>query len=192
MNGMDKQIEKKSWIRRNLLYVVLGSIVFGFIFYQIFFTDHSSKLNVEIDKITIEKVKKDLFQDYIAVIGTVEPLKTIYLDVTVGGRVEEIYIEEGTMVNKGDIILKLSNDNLVLEISNNEAQVERAINDLESMRVNLQNQNINNKNRLISLYYDILQLERLYKYNQKLVEGEHISKEELEISKENFERNTKE
>jgi len=189
---MDKQIKKKPWLQRNIWYVILGAIIFGFIIYQIAFTDHSSKLNVELDKITIETVKQDLFQDYIAVIGTVEPIQTIYLDATVGGSVEEIFIEEGTMVKQGNIILRLSNDNLVLEISNNEAQVERAINDLESTRLNLQNQNINNKNRLNDLYYNILQLKRQYDRNQELFKGEHISKEELDIAKENWERNSKE
>jgi len=189
---MDRQIKKKSWIQRNLWYVILGTIILGFIIYQIAFADHSSKLNVEIEKVTIEEVKLDLFQDYISVIGTVEPIKTIYLDVTVGGRVEEIFIEEGTSVKKGDVIMQLSNDNLVLEISNNEAQVERAINDLESMRVNLQNQNINNATRLNNLYYEILKLKRQFDRNKELFEGEYISKEELDIAKENYERNVKE
>jgi len=189
---MDKIRKKKPWIQRNIWYVIAGTVLFGFIIYQIAFTDHSSKLNVEIDKITIERVEQDLFQDYIAVIGTVEPIQTIYLDATVGGSVDEIYVDEGTKVQKGQAILKLQNDNLVLEISNNEAQVERAINDLESMRLNLQNQKISNKNRLNNLYYDILQLKRQYNRNQELYKGEHISKEELDVARENYERNVKE
>ena len=50
--------------------------------------------------------KEGLFQDYISVIGTVEPIQTIYLDVTEGGRVEEILIEEGNIVKKGDFKIK--------------------------------------------------------------------------------------
>ncbi len=189
---MDKIRKKKPWIHRNIWYVIVGTVVFGLIIFQIAFADHSSKLNVEIDKITIEEVEQNLFQDYIAVIGTVEPIQTIYLDATVGGSVDEIYVDEGTKVKKGQAILKLENDNLVLEISNNEAQVERAINDLESMRLNLQNQKISNKNRLNNLYYDILQLKRQYDRNKELFAGEHISKEELDVARENYERNVKE
>ena len=189
---MDKQRKKKPWIQRNILHVLLGSVICGFIIYLIGFTDHSSKLNVEIDKIIIEEVQQNLFQDYIAIIGTVEPTQTIYLDATVGGSVEAIYVDEGTMVKKGQPIMKLQNDNLVLEISNNEAQVERAINDLESMRLSLQNQKISNDNRLNSLYYDILQLKRQYNRNRELFKGEHISQEELDIARENYERNVKE
>ncbi len=100
---------------------VLAIIIFG---------DKSSKYNVDVSRITIEEVKQDVFQDYITVQGTVEPITTIYLDAVEGGSVEEILIEEGNMVKKGDVILRLTNDNLLLEITNSEAQVVRAINEL--------------------------------------------------------------
>ena len=60
--SMDRKIEKKSWIKRNILFVVFGVIVISFIFYQIAFAEHGSKLVVESDKITIEEIRKDLFQ----------------------------------------------------------------------------------------------------------------------------------
>lgn len=187
--GMDKQIKKKSWIIRNKIYVIIGTVMLCFIIYLIAFTDHSTKLNVEVEKITIDEVKQDFFKDYIAIIGTVEPIQTIFLDATEGGRVDEIYIREGTMVKKGDVILKLSNDNLLLEISNNESEVARAINDLKTMRVNLDNQRINNKNQLIDLKYDLLKLERQYQYDQELIKNNDISQEEYSLAKENYERN---
>ncbi len=60
-----------------------------------------------MEKITIKEVIYDKYQDYISVNGVVEPIKTIYLDAIEGGRVEEILIEEGNMVKKGDIIINL-------------------------------------------------------------------------------------
>lgn len=188
---MDRKREKKSWIRRNSLYAILGAVVLTFITYQLAFADHSSKLNIEVDKITIEEVKQDLFQDFIAVNGTVEPIQTIYLDATEGGRVEEIYLDEGTMVKKGDVIMRLSNDNLLLEISNNEAQVARTINDLKTMSITLENQSINNADQLIDLHYDLLKLKREFNYNIQLAQNDHISKEELDVSREQYERNQK-
>jgi HlyD family secretion protein len=92
------------------------------------------------------------------------------------------------MLHKGDIIMKLSNDNLLLQISSNEAEVSRAINDLKTMRFNLDNQRNSNKSQLIDLYYDLLKLERQIKYNTELEKNNHISKEEMSISKENYER----
>ncbi|MCK7530094.1 MAG: biotin/lipoyl-binding protein [Marinilabiliales bacterium] len=78
------------------------------LFYMAFFTDRTSTYKVEKDKLIIETVIEDQFNDYITVPGTVEPISMIFLDAQEGGRVEEILIEEGSMVKKGDIILRLS------------------------------------------------------------------------------------
>jgi HlyD family secretion protein len=188
MDGMDKIIDNKGKIRRKR--IIMGSaitLLLIAILYA-FLSDRGSKLNVSADKITIEPVAYDLFQDYIAIIGTVEPIQTIYLDATEGGRVEEIYLREGAMVKKDDDIMRLSNDNLLLEISNYETEVARAINDLKSMRVNLENQQINNRTQLVDLFYDISKLERDYKKNITLEKDKYISHEDFLMSKENYER----
>lgn len=138
-------------------------------------------------KITIREVIYDKYQDYISVNGVVEPIKTIYLDAIEGGRVEEILIEEGNMVKKDDIIIKLSNNNLMLDISSNEAMVSRAINDLKTTRLNLENQRISVKTQILNLQYLLKKLERTYSYNKKLLENNHISNEEYQYSKEQYE-----
>jgi len=86
-------------------------------------SDRTSTYKVEKDKLIIEKVIEDQFNDYITVSGTVEPISTIFLDAQEGGRVEEKLIEEGSMVKKGEVILRLSNPDLYLNILNSEAQL---------------------------------------------------------------------
>jgi HlyD family secretion protein len=190
-SAMDKPITNKSKkLKRIILYSIIGITAISLILLFIFM-DKSSSLNVDSDKVTIDVVKKDVFQDYISIIGTVEPIQTVYLDATEGGRVEEIYLREGSMVKKGDAIMRLSNDNLVLEISNNEAEVARAINDLKSMRLTLENQQISNRSQLVDYYYDLLKLERDYKKNGVLIQSNYISQEDYLLSKENYERKKK-
>jgi HlyD family secretion protein len=191
MSGMDRKIEKKGFLNRKNILIGSGILIFLAFLAALIFGDRSSKLNVEEDKISIEAVENGIFQDYIAVIGAVEPIQTIYLDATEGGRVEQIFIREGTMLKKGDIILRLSNDALLLEISQYETDVARAVNDLKTMRVNLENQKIGNKNQLIDLYYDLLKLKRQFKAGEILFKDGHISKEEFDVARETFERNDK-
>ncbi|HEY4785124.1 MAG TPA: efflux RND transporter periplasmic adaptor subunit [Bacteroidales bacterium] len=188
MDGMDRIIDNKGRILRKRIIIAGGTVILVVIIFYAFLGARGSKLNVSLDKITVEPVTYDLFQDYIAVVGTVEPIQTVYLDATEGGRIEEIYRREGAMVKKGDDIMRLSNDNLLLEISNYETEVARAINDLKTMRVNLENQQISNRTQLVDLYYDLLKLERDYKKNIALEKDKYISREEFLISKENYER----
>jgi HlyD family secretion protein len=188
---MDKVIVKKKWTLKKILWITGTTALVGFIVYYLAFGDKSSKLNVEVDKITIEEVTQDLFRDYITVIGTVAPIHTIYLDATEGGsRVEEIVIKEGNMVKKGDIIVRFSNTNLILDISNNEANASRTINELRSTRLQMEKQTLDTRSQLLQLEFDLKDKARTYKNNKILFEQKHISKDEFERSKEAWELNT--
>lgn len=180
---MDKVIEKKhKWLNKKTIWITVGSILILLVAYNIFFGDKSSKLNVEKEKITIESIIENEFKDYFAQIGTVEPISTIFLDAVEGGRVEEILIDEGNMVKKGDVIIRLSNTNLILEISNNESGVSRAINDFENTKITLQLQEINRKQTIIETERQLKMQKRQYEYNKQLLADEHISKEEFDQS----------
>ncbi len=187
MDGMDRKIEKKGIVsRQTILYgsiLILVLVVFA----TIIFGDKSSKYNVEASRLGIDEVVQDIFQDYITDQGIVEPIRTIFLDAVEGGRVEEIFIEEGNMVKKGDVILSLSNNNLLLEITNNEAQVVRAVNELRTSRLLMDQQKLANKQQIIQLSRQVTQDKRIYNNNIKLYEESHISREDFDQSKEAYE-----
>jgi HlyD family secretion protein len=186
-DGMDRKLEKKRGItRKNIWYFLFGALVIAVVAI-IIFGDKSSKYNVDVSRITIEEVKWDVFQDYITVQGTVEPITTVYLDAVEGGRVEEILIEEGNMVKKGDVILRLSNDNLLLEITNNEANVVRSINELRIARLQMDQTRLSYKQQIIELETKVTQTRRMYENNRLLWEQEHISREEFDQSREAYE-----
>jgi HlyD family secretion protein len=186
VENMDKPIEKKKGIqKKHIGYIVIGIIIIVLI-YMAFFTDRTSTYRVEKDKLIIETIIKDQFNDYITVPGTVEPISTIFLDAQEGGRVEEILIEEGSMVKKGDIILRLSNPDLYLNILDSEAQLAEKENFLRNTQVTMEQERIAIKRELINLKYDIERKERTYQQNSELMKDNLISKEEFIRSKEDL------
>src|SRR6056297_149750 len=186
MDGMDRKIEKRGGLTRKVILYGVITILVLFIAGIMIFGDKSSKYNVEVSRLTIDEVKEDVFQDYITEQGIVEPISTIYLDAVEGGRVEEILIDEGNMVKEGDVILKLSNTNLILEISNNEASVSRSINEFENTKINLELQRINRQQTLIETERQLKMYRRQYEYNKKLLAEDHISREEFDQSFERY------
>ncbi|MFW6100552.1 MAG: efflux transporter periplasmic adaptor subunit, partial [Bacteroidota bacterium] len=71
---MDRVIEKKNrFFNRKNIWIMVAAILVLLMVYDIFYGDRRSRLNVEKEKITIETIEKDVFKDYISVIGTVEP-----------------------------------------------------------------------------------------------------------------------
>lgn len=186
VDNMDRPIEKKKGLQKKHIGYILGGIIILVLFYMAFFSGHVSTYKVEKDKLIIESVIRGQFNDYITVPGTVEPISTVFLDALEGGRVEEILIEEGSMVKKGDVILRLTNPDLYLNILDSEAQLAEKGNFLRNTQVTMEQERISIKRELINLKYDIERKDRTYQQNEELIKDNLISKEEFIRSKEDI------
>ncbi|MBN2461301.1 MAG: efflux RND transporter periplasmic adaptor subunit [Candidatus Cloacimonetes bacterium] len=184
---MDRIIEKKKWPLKKIIWFSLGGSFVIFVLANIIFADRSTKLNVRSERISIEEVVQDYFQDYISITGTVDPIRTVYLDAMEGGRVEDIILEEGTMVEKGDIILKLSNTNLHLDILNREANLAEQMNNLRNTRIMMEQRKLDLKEQILELDYLIQQQRKTYLNNESLFEKNFISREDYDDSRDHYE-----
>lgn len=188
---MDKKIQKKKWTPKKIAsYGAIGAFVL-FVLYVFVFSDSSSKLNVEKDRITISTVKEGPFQEYIPRTGTVLPFETFYLDVSEGGRVTTKYVEEGAFLNKGEPIIELENPNLTLQIMYNEANLFQTMNSLRATRLSMEQTRLTNQSRLLQARYQLRVAERKYKNDKELYQKKLISEVEYEDSKDLFEMNQK-
>lgn len=186
LNSMDKPIPKKKGLQKKHLVYIIAGAAFLLLVYLAFFSKKTSTYRVEKDKLIIETVIEDQFNDYITVPGTVEPISTVFLDAQEGGRVEEILIEEGSMVRKGDIILRLSNHDLYLNILDSEAQLAEKENFLRNTLVAMEQDRLQIKRELLNLKYDVERKERNYSQNVELMKDSLISMEEFIRSKEDL------
>jgi HlyD family secretion protein len=186
IENMDRPIPKKKGLKKK--HIIYGAIALAFLalIYIAFFTDRTATYKVEKDKLIIETVTEGQFNDYITVPGTVEPISTVFLDAQEGGRVEEILIEEGSMIKKGDIILRLSNPDLYLNILDSEAQLAEKENFLRNTQIAMEQDRLQIKRELLNLKYDIERKERTYLQNVELMKDSLISAEEFIRSKEDL------
>lgn len=175
---MDRKIEKKYWSNKRITLVSGGAVVILLLAYNLIFADHRSKLNVEKDKITISKVTRGTFDQYIAVTAVVLPLKTIRLDAIVGGYVSQKYLEGGSTVKKGDSILRLENQNMMMEFVNHETEIYRLINELQNTRQSLKQNRFTMQQTLSKLDYDIDQAKDLYDRNKQLFDEKVVARQD--------------
>ncbi|MEO1010538.1 MAG: efflux RND transporter periplasmic adaptor subunit [Bacteroidota bacterium] len=188
---MDIQLEKKKGLRpKHYGYIALG-ILLLFTAYQLIFAKSVSTFRTEKDKLSIAAVAQGKFDDYITINGFVAPIATIYMDAYEGGRVMEKLIEEGAMVKKGDIILKLENTNLYEQILQSESSLALKQNDLRSTRLNFDVRQVEGRRNLATAQNDLQRNKRNYEQNKALYAEELISKEEYLVSKENYELSQK-
>src|SRR5664279_191745 len=186
-NTMDKVIPKKKGLqKKHIGYIAIGLAVVV-LAYMAFFADRTSTYKVEKDKLIIETVTEGQFNDYITVPGTVEPISTIFLDAQEGGRVEEKIVEEGSMVKKGEVILRLSNPDLYLNILNSEGDLAYKENLLRNTQIQMEQDKLQIKRDLVTISYDIERKVRNFHQNETLIKDSLISKEEYLRSKEDME-----
>jgi len=184
---MDIQLEKKKGLRpKHYGYIALGGLLL-FVGWKLLFSTSLSSFRTERERLTIAAVTQGEFDDYITINGTVAPIATIYMDAYEGGRVQEKLIEEGSMVKKGDIILKLENMGLYEQILASESNLALKQNDLRSTKLTFDSRQVEGKKSLATAQYDLQRLKRNHQQTQELYADQLIAKEEYLKAKEDYE-----
>ena len=184
---MDIQLEKKKGLRpKHYGYIAIGALLL-FVGWKLAFGTSKSTFRTEKERLSIAAVSEGKFDDYITINGNVAPIATIYMDAYEGGRVTEKLIEEGAMVKKGDIILKLENMNLYEQILASESNLALKQNDLRSTRLTFDARQVDGRRSLATASTDLQRLKRNFEQNEVLFADELISKEVYLTSKENYE-----
>ena len=183
---MDRIIEKKKWTTRKLLTIAFVGAFVILLLYLFFIRDNRSKLYIDKEQITIASVMADKFQEFIPVDGMVYPKTTIFIDAIQGGIVEAVYVEDGSILKKGDPILKLMNANMELSFMEQETRMYDAINNLQNTKIRLEQNKFNRQREIAELRYNIDEARKDYDRKQQLYEEEVISIKDFEDADRQF------
>ena len=185
---MDKKIEltraerlRKWWplaVAAMTVVAAIGWLLFG---------NHSSTLRVASDELTLSPVTQAEFKDYVRTSGQVLPIEVVQIAPEEGGIVMEKVVEEGAHVRRGDVIVRLSNANLDLQILNAEAELAEKQNMLRNTQVAMEQDRLNNLTEQAQLDMDTERKRRAYQQNQRLADQQLISREQYVQSREEYE-----
>ncbi len=183
---MDKIIQKKKWTLKKI--ATIAGIAVGVILTTTMFlsTFGKSRLRVEGERMTIAEVKKASFREFIPVTGTIQPVSTIYLDLQEGGRVEEIFVEDGTIMKKGQPILRLSNTDLELSLTTQETSVYNLLAQMQIAQNGARQNTISKLNQSIDVESQLIESKRIYDMNKKLQDSKVIAGQEFKESENNY------
>ena len=184
---MDTIIEKKKGLKKKHIPYIIGGVLFLVALLWLIFGNHASKLNVDAKRISVQSVTRGEFNDYIRVSGQVQPISTIQLSAIEGGMMEAKLVEEGADVRKGEIIARLSNPMLNLNILDSEAQLAEKQNFLRNTQVAMEQDRLTLKKEKLQLDLDVTRKQRKYEQYKKLYEENLTSKEDYMQAKEDYE-----
>lgn len=182
---MDRQIEKKKFPRRYIGYAVAGVAALALIAWLILGST-ASTMTIDRSDVTVSDVTRSKFDDYVRLNGQVLPIQIVQISPEEGGIVREKVVEEGARVHKGDVILRLSNSNLDLQILNAEAELAEKQNLLRNTQVTMLQDRLNNRTEQATLDMDCQRKQRAWQQNSRLYKEKLISKEVFTQSKEDY------
>lgn len=183
---MDTPIKKKQFSNKNILLFSGALIIITTIIYVAMQNSEGTKLTVQKGRLSIHEVASDIFQENIPVSGTVLPMTTIYLDALEGGRVEEKFVEDGTLLKKGEPILRLSNTDLELNLVNQETSVYNLLTQMQISQNQARQNTINRQNRFTDIENALIEAERIFKLNKKLYDKGVVARQDFEQSRNNY------
>ncbi len=182
---MDRVIEKTPPTPTR--WTVIGGVALGLILvgWQLLARTGSSRLMIDSSRITTAVVQKTEFLEYYPFDGTVQPATSVYLDVEEGGRVDEIMVEGGQHVEKGDLILKFSNAALQRSSIDTETQLLYNLDIQRTSEVDRAQSGLILREQLLDLKHQILDAKnKQRRYDELIKDGNTaISQETYETQK---------
>jgi len=119
-------------------------------------------------------------EDTISVRGSIQPQNTVFLDAINGGVVEQIFVEEGSLVEVGQPLFQLSNTSLRLNVASNDTAITEQLNNLSNIANALETTQLNTEREIINLEYRIATLERQERRMRDLANERMVPQEDFD------------
>lgn len=184
--AVDRVIQKKRWSKKRIYTIAAVGLLVLLIGGSIFLTSGNSKVNVDVERLTISEVKKGPFGEFIPVNGVVLPISSIYLDAVEGGSVEEKFVDDGAMVRKGQPLLRLSNTDLQLNLVNQQTSVYNLLTQMQIARNAAQQNTTTKLNQVTDVESALKEAKRVYELDKYLYENKAIGLQEFKQAENNY------
>jgi HlyD family secretion protein len=186
--GMDRVVERKGLsMQVKIGLAAAGIILLAGLFY--WFAPGANSQTVEASRVTISTVARGRFDDFLPLRARVEPLVTVFLDAVEGGRVEQVLVEDGAMVQPGQMLAVLSNSDLQLNVLARQTEVIQQINSMRSQELALNQTRLANERALIEADLATQTARRKYELEAPLAERGYVSRRQFMDSRDAYEAN---
>src|SRR3954469_7523248 len=168
-SGMDRVVVRKGLPARLKIALAAAAAVLLLLLFW-WFAPSGNSQSVAADRLTISTVEKGRFDDFLPLRARVTPLVTVYLDAVEGGRVEKLYVEDGAMVQQGQLLAELSNSDLQLNLLARQSDVSREVNSMRSQELALAQSQMGDERSVIDATLAADKAKRQYELQKPLYE----------------------
>ena len=167
--AMDREVAS-SGLSRNAKIAIGGAVGLVLILLFYWFAPTANTQSVAAERLTISTVERGRFDDFLPLRARVTPLVTVFLDAVEGGRVDKILVEDGAMVQQGQLLAVLSNSDLQLNLLARQTEVTQQINSMRSQELALSQTRLANERAIIEADLVAAKARRQYEMQRPLAE----------------------
>ncbi|GAB5352762.1 hypothetical protein TMRH483_02751 [Qipengyuania sp. 483] len=135
----------------------------------------SGSTDVDGDNLQTGEVIRAAFADYLPVRASVVPATTTLVGVMSGGQVEELYVQDGTLVTKGQALATLANPDLELTVLSQEAQIASQLGGVAAENLGIQRSRVERASQVAAAEYDLVRARRDLDIRKQLHEKGFVS-----------------
>jgi HlyD family secretion protein len=188
--AMDRAVAQKGLSRRARIAIgAAAALLIAVAFYLL--APSAGSQTVPAERLTISTVERGRFDDFLPLRASVTPLVTVYLDAVEGGRVEKVLVEDGAMVQQGQLLAVLSNSDLQLNLLARQTEVTQQINSMRSQELALAQSRLQNERSLIEADLVTKKAERLYQLQKPLAEKGFVAGKTFRDSQDEYQSNAR-
>jgi HlyD family secretion protein len=184
--AMDRVVEKKGLSNKLKAGIAAGALaVAGIAFYS--FAPSGNSQTVAAERVTVSTVQRGTFDDFLPLRARVTPLLTVFLDSIEGGRVEQVLVEDGANVQKGQLLAVLSNAELQLSVLARQTEVTQQINSLRSQELALAQTRLADERGLYDTKAALDKAERQFAREKALADRGFVARRQFEDTRADLE-----
>lgn len=184
---MDIELKQSRYGRlKKYLPYITGGVLLIAVLLWLALNNFSATMTIEKRGLSIGEVRQAQFDDYVALDGSVVPIQVVQISSEEGGIVMEKVVDEGSHVAKGDVIVKLANSNLDLQILNAESELAEKQDMLRNTQLSLEQDQLNNRNEALQLEQDVATKKRAWKHQEALQQEQLNSREDYLKAKDDY------
>lgn len=183
---MDTEIKiKNPRLKKYGWWILIGIIIISLAVWGVIRSGHKT-YRTDSTGLLVGEVTEGTFNDFIRINGKVETGVIVQISALETGIVEKKWVEEGAMLQPGDIILTLHNPNLQQQILDSESQLAEKQNMLRDTELAMEKDRLQVRQDLLTSKMQLNQKRRLFEQQKTLYEENLISKEEYLKASEDY------
>ena len=183
---MDVKLPPKKWYVKYRIHIVAVILAAGLLVMLIKVSTGPKTIRINSDSVQTAMVTAGEFSEYVNAEGSLQPIQTIKVYTREGGFVEQLLVQDGAIVKKGDTIMILSDPDLMRTIESERDKWRKQNRSYRTSMIEMDQRRLSLAQNILQTRYELKRLEKEHNLAQEEFKMGIRSRAQLEVADEEY------